>query len=121
MTLYSSYGDCLKSRNNMGATWHIRNDHILDHMFQPEELADLTEQAISLEALEVNLPNLTFETDGKEILAHDQEHRIFLQKLDGNLREQKKLYRTAESKLKVEMKEIGQTNPNGSVFKNWVT
>ena len=121
MTLYSSYGGCLKSRNNMGATWHIRNEHILDHMFRPEELTDLTEQAISLEALDVSLPNLNFESDGKEIMAHDQEHRISLQKLDGKLREKKKLYRTAESKLRDEIEEMGQTNPNSSVFKNWVT
>ena len=39
----------------MGATWHIRNEHILDHMFRLEELKDLTEQPISLEALEVKI------------------------------------------------------------------
>ena len=121
MTLYTSYGGCLKSKNTMGATWHVRNEHILDHMFRSEELKDLTEQGISLEALEVKIPNLNFETDGKEILAHDQEHRISLQRLDGKLREQKKLYRTAESKLRDEIREISQTKPNESIFKSWVT
>ena len=121
MILYTSFVGCLKSKKQIGVTWHIRNEHILDHMFRSEELAGLTEQGISLEPLDVNLPSLDFETDGKEILAHDQEHRISLQKLDENLREQKKLYRTAESKLRDEMKIIGQTNPNESIFKSWVT
>ena len=121
MILYTAFVGCLKSKKQIGVTWHIRNEHILDHMFRSEELAGLTEQGISLEPLEVNLPSFDFETDGKEILAHDQEHRISLQKLDGHLREQKKLYRTAESKLRDEIKQVGQAKANESIFESWVT
>ena len=122
MVSYMPFIGCLKAKNTSGVTWHVRNEHILDHMFRPEELVELSKNEISLEPLEVDLPELNFEKDeGQEILAHDREHRISLQKLDGSLRDQRKLYRTAESKLRDEIKAIGRESTTGSIFKNWMT